>query len=225
MASPTVPKGPRTLLPLLVTAVVVFALDQLSKAWANGDWIFDGLERCAALNPRPTIGLCLAYNEGMAFSIGWGAGALIAPIAVVIVVAMLVFAPRMTVLQRVMMGAIVGGAIGNLVDRAFRVSAAGVREGFMGGAVVDFFYSSFFATFNVADAAIVVGGFLLAFTVYRMPDDEGDGAPAVATPAAMSGGAAAGGDTVGGDTADGGAANSRPAGGDVPSDPDGDVAP
>lgn len=173
MPTSPAPKGLRLYLPLLITSVIVLVVDQVSKAWANGDWGFAGLERCATLKPRPTVGFCLAFNEGMAFSMGWGAGALIAPIAIGIVIVMLVFASKMSFAQRLMMGAIAGGAVGNLIDRAVRVAASGEKpDKFMGGAVVDFFYSSFFATFNVADAAIVVGGILLAITVYRMPDPD-----------------------------------------------------
>ena len=59
---------------------------------------------------------------------------------------------------RLLMGAIAGGATGNVIDRAFRAAAASTQHrGFMGGAVVDFLYSSFWATFNIADSAICVG--------------------------------------------------------------------
>lgn len=188
MSEPSTPSRLRIYVPLLITAAVVLVIDQISKAWANGDWIFEGLDRCRELAERPTVGFCLAYNEGMAFSMGWGAGALIAPIALGIVAVLIAFAPKMEPLHRIMMGAIAGGAIGNLIDRAFRDAAFGADDrGFMGGAVVDFFYSSFFATFNVADAAIVVGGFLLAIAVYRMPDpDEADGAAEAADRAEAS---------------------------------------
>ena len=46
----------------------------------------------------------------------------------------------------------------------------------MKGAVVDFLYTSFWPTFNVADSAVVVGGILLAIVLWRTPEfDEGHG--------------------------------------------------
>ena len=94
MTSPSAPKGLRLYLPLLITSVVVLVVDQVSKAWANGDWGFSGLERCVTLNPRPTIGFCLAYNEGMAFSFGSGNGAVIGLVALTIVGVLLVAARK-----------------------------------------------------------------------------------------------------------------------------------
>ena len=48
---------------------------------------------------------------------------------------------------------IIGGALGNLADRAFRSG-----DGFLGGAVVDFVDLQWWPVFNLADAAVVVGG-------------------------------------------------------------------
>ena len=63
---------------------------------------------------------------------------------------------------------IVGGAIGNVLDRAFRGD-----DGFMSGAVVDFIDLQWWPVFNVADIGIVVGGLLLVLVAARMaPDGE-----------------------------------------------------
>jgi signal peptidase II len=56
----------------------------------------------------------------------------------------------------VAMGLILGGALGNLGDRAFRAG-----EGFLGGAVVDFIDFQWFPIFNVADIGVVGGALLL----------------------------------------------------------------
>ncbi len=61
-------------------------------------------------------------------------------------------------LAAVAVGLILGGAVGNLADRLFRGHH---------GAVVDFLYSGFWPTFNVADTCIVVGSFLLALRLWR----------------------------------------------------------
>ena len=153
--------------PMAGVAALVLIADQLSKLWA------DGLERCATMLDRPTVGFCLAYNEGMAFSVGWGSGSIIAVVALAIVVVLVVAARKVPVYPRLLMGAIAGGALGNVIDRALRSPAPGsTNSGFMSGAVVDFLYSSFWATFNIADSAIVVGGILLSIALWRLPDPE-----------------------------------------------------
>jgi signal peptidase II len=65
----------------------------------------------------------------------------------------------------VLIGIVVGGALGNVVDRLSRA-----RDGFMSGAVVDFIDLQWWPIFNVADAAVVVGGILLAVTMVMEPD-------------------------------------------------------
>ena len=151
--------------PMVGVALAVIAADQITKHFATR------LDECKTLVERPTIGLCLAHNEGMAFSVGWGSGAIISAVAVTIVVVLFVVARKMPLHARLLMGAIAGGATGNVIDRAFRAAAASTQHrGFMGGAVVDFLYSSFWATFNIADSAVVVGGILLSIVLWRLPE-------------------------------------------------------
>ena len=59
-------------------------------------------------------------------------------------------------------GLVVGGAIGNLLDRALREG-----DGFLGGGVVDFIDLQWWPIFNVADTAIVVGAVLLFLSQLR----------------------------------------------------------
>jgi signal peptidase II len=158
-----------TFTPIVVAMVVVIALDQLSKAWALG------LDECSVAGHRSVISLCRTYNQGMAFSVGWGAGGLIAAVAVLIVGGLLFAARSMPLSSRIVVGAICGGAAGNVIDRAFRspLPNSGV-SGFMSGAVVDFISTKYFATFNVADSAVVAGSFLLVVLIWRTPEpDEG----------------------------------------------------
>lgn len=153
--------------PMVAVASVVLVLDQLTKWWATG------LDECRTLLERPTVGFCLAHNEGMAFSFGWGRGAFIAVVALGIVITLFVVARKMPLHFRLLTGAIAGGALGNLVDRAFRAAADSTQHrGFMGGAVVDFIYTKFWPTFNIADSAVVVGGIVLAIIVWRLPDPD-----------------------------------------------------
>jgi|TARA_B100001123_G_scaffold440806_2_gene580663 signal peptidase II len=60
----------------------------------------------------------------------------------------------------VALGLILGGATGNLLDRAFRGSGWGR------GAVIDFIDFQFWPVFNVADAAIVVGVVALSLKMW-----------------------------------------------------------
>jgi signal peptidase II len=146
--------------------LVVIAIDQLTKAWATG------LPLCSGVTKQRTFDFCLAYNQGMAFSTGWGAGPLIAVAVVLVVGALIVFARQVSPATRLVIGCVIGGAIGNLLDRMFRAPAPGNPTGFLRGAVVDFLYSSFWATFNIADSAVVVGGIVLAIIMWRTPDPQ-----------------------------------------------------
>ena len=56
---------------------------------------------------------------------------------------------------------VLGGAIGNLMDRVFRA------PGFLKGAVVDFVHVGRFPTFNVADSAITIGAVLIVIWAVR----------------------------------------------------------
>ena len=61
-----------------------------------------------------------------------------------------------------------GGAIGNLLDRVFREGS-----GFLGGRVVDFIDPQWWPVFNVADACVVIGGILLVVIGLCAPRRDG----------------------------------------------------
>ncbi len=133
-------------------AVGVLAADQLSKWWA--------LEQLPG-NPIEVIGSAgfrLTFNTGTAFGLGGGYGALVAAGALVVVAGVLVWqgVRPMSRLGSVAVGLILGGAVGNLADRAFRGDG-----GFFSGAVVDFVDLRWWPVFNIADSAIVIGAILL----------------------------------------------------------------
>ena len=143
-----------TLLPALVVAAVVIVLDQVTKQWA-----LSTLDDGHVIDVVWTLRFNLAFNTGMAFSQGTGLGPVIGVIALVVVVGLLVSIGRST--SRVYpfaVGLIVGGAVGNLLDRLFR------DPGWFRGAVVDFIDVQWFPIFNVADIAVTVGGTLLVLS-------------------------------------------------------------
>jgi signal peptidase II len=132
-----------------VVAAVVVALDQVTKTLA-----VDHLHHPVHL--FGPFGLGLAFNSGVAFSLLQGAPVVVAPVAAVVVALLAVAAWRSrSGTLSVGLGLIVGGALGNLADRAFRGH---------GGAVVDFITLSHWPTFNFADASITVGAVVVALS-------------------------------------------------------------
>jgi len=148
---------------LLPIAALVVVIDQLSKDWAVGT-LTDGRARHVIW----TLQWNLSFNSGMAFSKGQGAGPIIGLLALFVVVLIAVSVRRSnsrTVL--VAAGFVVGGALGNLVDRLFR------GEGWLHGSVIDFIDFQWFPIFNVADIGVNVGGILFVlWSLFTSTTDE-----------------------------------------------------
>jgi signal peptidase II len=108
-----------------------------------------------------------ARNTGAAFSLAEGATVVFTLIAVVVAVVIVRTARRLySTAWAVALALVLGGAVGNLVDRLFR------DPGFLRGGVVDFIslfdpYGGVWPIFNVADSAIVCGGVLGAVLAFR----------------------------------------------------------
>ena len=133
--------------PITVSVVVA---DQLTKQWAESrldDRDIDLFWR---------FRFHLSHNTGMAFGRGQNIGPVIGVVALVVIVALLLNMKRQTGrASTIAVGLIVGGAIGNVIDRLFR------SPGWFRGAVVDFIEFRGFPIFNVADMGITIGGVLL----------------------------------------------------------------
>ncbi len=167
----------------LLTAIIVVVLDQWTKAWVVANLIENG--------PRISlIGnyLVLYYirNNGAAFSLFANSVALIILIAVAVGVVSYLYLRMLNtgpLGYKLIFGLIIGGAVSNLIDRAHH-----------SGYVVDFISFSipqigfYFAIFNLADAAISVGVFLLfvalLFGSLRKPGGTTQKARAAQKPAA-----------------------------------------
>ncbi|CAB4890547.1 MAG: signal peptidase II [Actinobacteria bacterium] len=148
-------------------AVVIAVLDQMSKAWALRDLV-DG----RVIHVIWTLQFNLTYNRGMAFSRGTGVGPIIGVIGLVVVVMLLLSLRRAdNVLTRLATGLIIGGAMGNILDRLFRDS------GWMRGAVIDFIDFQWWPVFNVADMAIMIGAatMIVAMLKYNSQIERMDG--------------------------------------------------
>ena len=152
------PKGLRW----LSLSAIVIGLDQLTKSW-----ITSGFQLDDSITITSFFNLVLAYNTGAAFSFLAGAGGwqrvFFIAIAVVasIVIVYLMRKPQNATLMNAALALILGGAIGNVIDR--------VRLGH----VVDFIQvhgaGYYFPAFNVADSAITVGAALLIWDSFRKP--------------------------------------------------------
>lgn len=136
----------------LVIAFFVIVLDQVSKAWIVGFFSERGGEPVAVLTPF--FNFVLTGNRGMSFGLFNNNDAMntavFTVLAAVIVIALLVWMRRANnSVIRLALGMIIGGAIGNVIDRLTR------------GAVVDFLDFHLgnwhWYAFNVADAAICLG--------------------------------------------------------------------
>jgi len=137
-------------------ALFVVIADQLTKHWAVNELVDRDIDLFW------TLRLNLAYNTGMAFSRGENLGPIIGVVALVVVVVLLLSLKRQPGrLTDVAVGMIVGGAVGNVIDRLFR------QDAWFRGGVVDFIDFQWFPIFNVADIGVTVGGALLVLASWR----------------------------------------------------------
>jgi signal peptidase II len=130
-------------------AAAVVALDQLTKAWAVSE-----LDGGRVIDLVWTLRLRLTFNDGAAFSVGGGSGGLLALAGLVVVGVVYRSVLRWPGgLPPIALGLVLGGAIGNLVDRVVR-----------SGDVVDFIDLQWWPLFNVADMGISCGAVGLPVT-------------------------------------------------------------
>ncbi|MGZ8578146.1 MAG: signal peptidase II [Actinomycetota bacterium] len=147
---------------LYATAGVVFLFDRWTKAWAEGS--------LASSGPIEVIPGFLRFrfttNPGGAFSILGSVPWFFAAATITVSILIVAFSfHRRPVLQSIALGLILGGALGNLTDRAIRGPG-------LSGEVVDFVDVHLGTTlswpvFNVADSAIVIGALLMVLSSAR----------------------------------------------------------
>ena len=143
---------------LIGAAVVVYAADQLAKAWA--------LAHLQPDVPRDLLGsvlrLNLTRNPGAAFSIATSATWVLTLIAAAVVVVIVVTSRKLNSLGWAWaLGLLLGGSLGNLTDRLIRPPGLGR------GHVVDFLMLPHWPIFNVADSAIVTAAVLIGLLALR----------------------------------------------------------
>ena len=142
------PQARRALGVVLIVAVLAVALDQGSKALAVAQ-LTPG-ERIPLLGDL--FGLSLVYNPGAAFSLGSGATWVLTLVGVIAAAAVVVFAVRLRGARwGLALGLVLGGAVGNLVDRL--LSPPSLGRGHVTGFLA---YGDLFVG-NIADVFVVVG--------------------------------------------------------------------
>lgn len=165
-------RAPASLLWVVVTvAAAIVIIDQLTKAWA--------VARLKGQSPIEIVGTWLQFtygeNTGAAFGIGTGFTWIFTAIAIVVSLVIIRTARRLgNVWWAIALGGLLGGAVGNLVDRLIRPPGPGQ------GYVVDFIALPNFPVFNVADMAITVSAGLMIWLTVRGVDLAGK--PAVGAP-------------------------------------------
>ena len=141
-------------------SVVIFAIDLISK-WAVQNALSGG--KTIALIPN-FLNIILTHNLGASFGMGSSGelGWRIFWIAISVVLSgVLVFIfvkyyKKFSSIQRIALTLMIGGAFGNMIDRVFYWNAIVGFDGVIDW--IDFQFGSWhFATFNIADAALVIG--------------------------------------------------------------------
>ena len=143
-------------------AAVIVVVDQLSKLWIQGS-----MQMYETIEVLPVLNIYHTFNPGAAWSFlahadGWQRW-LFSILALVVTVGLIVWLRRLAIATQALLVTglvlIVGGAIGNLIDRLYL------------GHVVDFIQvhwgNSYFPSFNVADSAISIGAGLVIFDSLR----------------------------------------------------------
>lgn len=149
----------------LAVVVLIIVLDQLSK------YLCEKYLGSTPVTVFPGFDLWLMHNSGAAFSFlndagGWQRWVLTLSSVVIsgVILVWLLRLPKSQLLLSFAFTFILGGAIGNLIDRA------------MVGSVVDFisvYYGDHrFATFNLADSAISLGAALMLLDMFLGKSDE-----------------------------------------------------
>lgn len=151
----------RRYLVAILVAVLVVAADQITKRLALTAFADEELTVIPGV-----LWFTYTENPGAAFSLFQDGGRLLAVAAMVAVVFVLFVlrTPRLAV-EVVAFGMILGGAVGNLIDRIVRA------DSFLDGKVIDWIRFPSFPVFNLADSSVTVAVALLLIASWRHPDE------------------------------------------------------
>ncbi len=162
MQKPDSPQGKWRNLVFFLTVLLVVAADQLSKLWIRsnldvGQSLFE-LGFFRIIHVKPNTGAAFGLFQGQSFALS-----IIALIGIIVILLFaFLFSRRFPFLDnrldKLALGLILGGTVGNLVDRL---------NPNLGG-VTDFISVGVWPAFNIADSAIVVGVILFAYSLLAL---------------------------------------------------------
>ena len=153
----TTPRG-RLLPVVLGVALAVLLLDVITKVWVVA--ALSGKHRVTVV-PH-VLWLDLVRNPGAAFSLGTGTTIVFTGVAIIVSVVIVRTATRLGSRGwAIALGMMLGGALGNLMDRIFRA------PGPLRGHVVDFIELPHWPVFNVADSSVVCAAILMVLLSLR----------------------------------------------------------
>ena len=178
---------------ILNVSLFIVVTDQITKLWIKGvriPWLGIDVQGLPIGTSRPIIGnlLRLTYieNPGMAFGIDIGGKLFFSVFSIIASIGILIYLYRArneSITFRFALAMILGGALGNLIDRVFYGWLFGEGPLFY-GRVVDFIDADFFnmnifgyhltrwPVFNVADASVTCGVVLMLLSHRRSPHTE-----------------------------------------------------
>lgn len=143
---------------LLLTALIVILLDLATKVWA--------VSRLENQSDIKVLGEFLKFsfvrNPGAAFSVGTSVTWVFTLIAIAVSIAILLISRNVTNKPwAIALGGLLGGAVGNLIDRIFR------SPEIFQGHVVDFISVPNYPMFNISDSAVVVSAIAMVILSLR----------------------------------------------------------
>ena len=157
------PQGRWRSVVFLLIGLLVVVVDQFSKAWIRTN-LFEG----QSLFELGFFRITHVHNTGAAFGLFQGQSFILTIIAIVAITIILVYAfisyryfPWLDrLLGRLALGLLLGGTVGNLIDR--------LRLGY----VTDFIDFGYWPAFNIADSSVTIGVIIFAYSLLRSAQPE-----------------------------------------------------
>jgi len=150
--------------PFFLAALGVVVADQLTKLWIRAS-----LVEGQSLFEAGIFRIIYTHNTGAAFGLFQDQSFALAIVAIIAASLLLVYAlvirhrfsPLNNLLTWTVLGLVLGGIVGNLIDR-LRL-----------GGVTDFISVGWWPAFNIADSAVVVGAILFVYSLLRVAGKHG----------------------------------------------------
>ena len=146
---------------LFSVAWAVWVLDLATKIWAVNNLSYKSNIKVIG----EFFQLTFVRNSGAAFSIAAGATIFLSIFGLIVMSAILYYSPQITSRGwAVVLGLVLGGILGNMVDRIFR------EPGVLRGHVIDWMQLPNWPVFNIADTAIVTAAVIsMVLTARNIP--------------------------------------------------------